>query len=69
MKLKDILDAELMVLGSPLDGKVPNLFDMNPTSARRLGYLDENDCMTDRGYNRATSADYAKLSGGGSEPK
>jgi hypothetical protein len=55
------LDAGLMVMGSKADGRVKNMADMSLSSQRRLGYTDKNGNWTDRGFDRATSADYDML--------
>jgi len=61
MGLRKLLDAGLMVMGSPHDGRVKNLADMSSTSLKRQGYADENGNWTDRGFDRATTKDYADL--------
>jgi len=61
MGLKKFLDAGQMVMGSPYDKKLKPLGEMSLSAKRRLGYVDENDCLTDRGFDRATSADDARM--------
>ncbi|MQR00958.1 hypothetical protein [Glaciimonas soli] len=61
MGLRKLLDAGLLVMGSRHDGQVKNLADMSSTSLKRQGYADENGNWTDRGFDRATTKDYAVL--------
>lgn len=61
MGLKDWLQAGHAVLGSPFDNNVKNLFDLNQRAAQRLGYLDSDGYVTDKGWQRATSQDYQTL--------
>lgn len=64
MGLKEFLKEGKEVLGSEYDGKVKNLSDFDNTTAKRLGYMDEEDFWTEKGYQRATSVDYDRLQEG-----
>ncbi|MDQ9168809.1 hypothetical protein Q8A64_00125 [Oxalobacteraceae bacterium R-40] len=61
MGLKKLLDAGMMVIGSPYDGKVKSMGEMSERSQKTQGYTDSNGFWTDRGHDRATSKDYANL--------
>lgn len=61
MGLKEFLDAGRMVMGSSFENKVKPLGSMSDSTQRRLGYADKDGLWTDRGYDRATSADYKRL--------
>ena len=59
--LSGLLDSGGMVVGSRFDGRVSNLADMSPAAAKRHGYMDASGYWTDRGYDRATSADWDRF--------
>lgn len=57
MGLKKFLAEGLSVVGSKFDGKIRNMKDMTESSQKRHGYLGSDGFWTDKGWNRATSAD------------
>lgn len=57
MGLKEFLAAGLSVPGSKFDGKVKNMKDMTESAQKRHGYLGTDGFWTDKGWNRATTAD------------
>ncbi|PZR49626.1 hypothetical protein [Paraburkholderia fungorum] len=59
--LTHLLDSGEMVAGSRFDGAVMNLVGMDPAAAKRHGYMDADGYWTDRGYDRATSADWDRF--------
>lgn len=61
MSLKKQLDAGIPVVGSKFDGKIKPLGAISDAAQKRHGYADVKGYWTDRGYNRATSADFANL--------
>ena len=61
MNLKKFLDAGQMVMGSAFDKRLKPLGSISEAAQKRLGYTDSNGNWTDRGFDRATSADYQKL--------
>lgn len=61
MSLKRFLDAGMLVAGSVFDSRVKPLGSISVASQKRLGYADKNGNWTDRGFDRATTKDYAAL--------
>lgn len=59
--LTQLLDGGGMVAGSRFDGAVMDLVGMDPAAAKRHGYMDADGYWTDRGYDRATSADWNRF--------
>lgn len=60
MKLCNLLDRDLSVVGTTFDTLKP-LSDMHESAAKRLGYMNRDGYWTERGYNRATSADWDRF--------
>lgn len=57
MGLNKFLKEGQSVVGSKFDGKVRNMKDMTESAQKRHGYLGSDGFWTDKGWNRATSAD------------
>lgn len=60
MKLKDLLDAGLSVIGTKFDKK-PGMAEMSQAAQKRHGYLGADEFWTERGWNRATTSDHNKI--------
>jgi hypothetical protein len=61
VSLKKHLDAGKLVIGSAFDGKVKPLGSISLAVQKRLGYMDKNEYLTDRGFDRLTTKDDNKL--------
>lgn len=61
MKLKEMLDAGMSVIGSPLEKRLKPVLSMSETTLRRMGYADPNGCLTERGHDRMISSDQNRL--------
>jgi hypothetical protein len=60
LKLKALLDAGLSVIGTKYDKK-PGMADMSQAAQKRHGYVGADEFWTERGWNRATTADHDKM--------